>query len=147
MRHPLRFIPIAAMVFVACEIPAPQTNQPAPAAPAGLSEAQLEHGIGPIAAFDLPSLNSALASEGEKSFNLKCASCHAWDARLIGPPLAGVTERRSPAFVMNVMLNPDEMGKKHPEMIAQREEYGVAMPNQFLSRDEARAILEYMRGK
>ncbi|MDZ4701716.1 MAG: cytochrome c [Rhodothermales bacterium] len=141
----MRSIILIVLVLAACEVPVPDKT-PA-AAPAGLSEAQLEHGIGPIEPFVLPGVNSALAAEGEKSFTLKCASCHQWDTRLVGPPLSGVLERRAPAFVMNVLLNPDEMGKKHPEMIAQREEYGVAMPNQFLSRDEARGILEYIRGK
>ncbi len=148
MHHPIVLSSLLAVLALgACEMPAPETSRAVPSAPAGLSDAQLEHGIGPIEPFVLPGVNSALAAEGEKSFTLKCASCHQWEARLVGPPLAGALERRSPAFVMNVLLNPDEMGKKHPEMMAQREEYGVAMPNQFLSRDEARAILEYMRGK
>ncbi|MEZ4703299.1 MAG: cytochrome c [Rhodothermales bacterium] len=150
MRRPINLasLLLAASFLIACEIPVPEKSPIAGTAPASrLTEAQLENGIGPIAGFDLPSLNSALASEGEKSFNLKCASCHQWDSRLVGPPLNGVTERRAPAFIMNIMLNPDELGKKHPEMIKLREEYGVPMPNQFLSRDEARAILEYMRGK
>ena len=119
---------------------------PAPAAPAGvLSAAQLEKGIGPVTRVSMGPLDHELAEEGEELFATKCSACHRLDERYVGPPLGDVLERREPEFVMNMILNPGEMVEKHPvvrEMLAQ---YYTPMPNQGLTEEEARAILEYLR--
>jgi hypothetical protein len=46
---------------------------------------------------------------------------------------------------MNFSTNPDEMLSKDPTAQAMLEECLVRMPNQNLSDDDARAVLEYMR--
>jgi hypothetical protein len=46
---------------------------------------------------------------------------------------------------MNFITNPDPMIDKDPEVQAQLEICLVRMPNQGVSDDEARGILEYMR--
>ncbi len=113
--------------------------------PDGLTQAQLEHGIGPIAAMTLEPMDEALSAKGKEVFDLKCVACHKTNERLVGPPLSGVTEKRSPAFIMNMILNPDEMVKKHPEVRAMLAEFYVPMTFQNVSQDDARAILEYLR--
>lgn len=68
------------------------------------------------------------------------------DKKFIGPALAGVTERRSPEWIMNMILNPEEMIQKDP--IAKQlmiESNMAVMANQNLTEEEARAILEYFR--
>ena len=93
-----------------------------------------------------PDLNKAMAAEGEKISNTKCLSCHKiTDEKLVGPGWAGVTERRTPEWIMNFITNPDPMLDKDPEAQAMLEICLVRMPNQNLSDDEARSILEYMR--
>ncbi len=93
-----------------------------------------------------PNLDKALASKGEEVSNVKCLSCHKiTDERLVGPGWAGLTERRTPQWIMNFITNPDPMIDKDPELQAQLEICLVRMPNQGLSDDEARGILEYMR--
>ncbi len=138
-----------ALVLPGCEPgDAPRSPEPAAAselATPGLSDEQLRDGIGPIRSLELTAINSALAEEGRVSYEQKCTSCHAWEERLLGPPMHDVVKRRTPAFIMNMMLNPAGMEQRHPEVQRMREEYGVPMPNQFLSGDEARAILEYLR--
>ncbi len=68
------------------------------------------------------------------------------DRKLIGPAMSGLYERRSPEWVMNMLLNPTEMLKQDPIASALLKEYNnVMMLNQNLSQDEARAIAEYMR--
>jgi len=68
------------------------------------------------------------------------------DQRMIGPALAGVYDRRSPEWVMNMILNPDVMLKEDPIAIALLKEYNNAiMLNQNLSEEDARAIAEYLR--
>src|SRR5690554_1938555 len=75
-----------------------------------------------------------------------CLSCHKLnDERLVGPGWAGVTERRTPEWIMNFITNPDPMIDKDPELQAQLEVCLVRMPNQNISDDEARQILEFMR--
>ena len=115
------------------------------AADGELTKAQLEHGIGPIKPFALDPLDDALVTAGKEVFDLKCVACHKLDERLVGPPLQGITERRSPAFIMNMILNPDEMVKKHPEVKAMLATYYVPMTFQNVTEPEARSILEYLR--
>src|SRR5690554_982214 len=75
-----------------------------------------------------------------------CLSCHKLTSeRLVGPGWAGVTERRTPEWIMNFITNPDPMIDKDPELQAQLEVCLVRMPNQNISDDEARQILEFMR--
>ena len=111
----------------------------------GLTKDQIEHGIGPIKPFSLEPLDKGLADTGKQIFDTKCVACHKIDERLVGPPLQGVTDRRSPAFIMNMILNPDEMVKKHPEVKAMLATYYVPMTFQNVTEDEARSILEYLR--
>lgn len=112
----------------------------------GLSADQLENGIGPVRSVDLGAgIDAALAAQGEASFQTKCATCHKFDTRYVGPPLGDVLSRRTPAYVMNMMLNPADMVASHPEAKALLAQFMVPMPDQNLTEDEARAILEYIR--
>ncbi len=128
------------------DTPPDNTSSAAPTGQDGLSEAQLENGIGPITQIDLPAaIDAAKVAQGEEIFTTKCAICHKLDERFTAPPLGDVLSRRTPEFVMNMMLNPDEMVQKHPEVKAMLAEYFVPMPNQNVTEDEARAVLEYLR--
>jgi mono/diheme cytochrome c family protein len=119
----------------------------APATPGGLTPFELEHGIGPITSpVVLPAaIDKTLAARGAQVFEQKCSACHKMDERYVGPPLGDVTKRRSPAFVMNMALDPLGMVEKHPDVKKLLGEYFVAMPNQNISPDEARQVLEYLR--
>lgn len=93
-----------------------------------------------------PTLNATMADAGEKASGVKCTSCHKMtDERLVGPGWKGVTQRKSPYWIMNFITNPDPMIDKDPELQAQLELCLVRMPNQSLADDEARNILEFMR--
>ncbi len=86
------------------------------------------------------------ADAGEKITGVKCAACHKMtDEKLVGPGWQGVTERRRPEWIMNFITNPDPMIDKDPAVQAQYEICLVRMPNQGLSDDDARNILEFMR--
>lgn len=125
---------------------APPAANP-PAAPAGLSAFQLEHGIGPITEpMTLPEgIDQAMADQGKTIFEQKCSACHKTAEKYIGPELGTVLDRRTPAFVMNMILNPQEMIENHPvvkELLAQTMSF---MPNQGLTHEDARAVIEYIR--
>jgi hypothetical protein len=92
------------------------------------------------------SLDPVMAEQGDQVFQVKCSSCHKLtDERLVGPGWAGVTERRTPEWLMNFITNTDVMIDKDPELQAQLELCLVRMPNQNLSDDDARHLLEFMR--
>ena len=86
-----------------------------------------------------------MAAAGEKNFNNVCFACHQAEQRGIGPAMKGVYERRSPEWVMNMILNPTEMLQKDPIAMALFEEYGSMMTANTLSQEEAREVAEYLR--
>lgn len=117
----------------------------APAASSDLTPVELEQGIGPIRDLALGPIDHELAEEGEKAFVTKCSACHKLEDRYVGPELGQVLSRRRPEFVMNQILNSNEMVQRHPvvkELLAQ---YYTPMPVQVTDQAEARAILEYLR--
>ena len=106
----------------------------------------LLNGYGPIKQeLTVDPINEKLAASGEKIFNKTCFRCHRLDERFTGPPLGGVTAFRSPAFIMNMILNPEENIRRHAGVQALQKQYYTIMTNQDLSIDEARAVLEYLR--
>ena len=103
-------------------------------------------GLGPIKSVTLGALDQTMADNGQKLFKTKCSSCHRTNRKFIGPNPTGILKRRSPEWVMNMIMNPDEMVKNDP--IA-RELFikfnGSPMANQNLNKEETRAVLEYFR--
>jgi cytochrome c551/c552 len=104
-------------------------------------------GIGKFTHVDVaPTLDAKMAADGNGVYDLKCASCHKLNKeRIVGPGWEGVTQRRTPEWIMNFVTNVDEMLEKDAEAQAMLEVCMVRMPNQNLKDDEARAILEFMR--
>jgi len=104
-------------------------------------------GVGPITSVEFGAeINTEMAAKGEEKFRTICTACHMVDQRMIGPALKGIYERRSPEWVMNMILNPDGMLKEDPIAKALLKEYNNAiMLNQNLTKEEARAVAEYLR--
>lgn len=148
--RPLALLLLTAAVLSACGGGASDGQgsavaEAAPAADGALTAVELEQGIGPVRDLDLAAVDPALAAEGETAFVQKCSACHKVEERYVGPRLGTVLSRRRPEFVLNMVLNANEMVKRHPvvkEMLAQ---FYTPMPVQVTDPDEARAILEYLR--
>lgn len=104
-------------------------------------------GVGPVKSIELThEIDRTMVERGAAVYNRMCTACHRLDKKFVGPPVKGVLDRRTPEWVMNMVLNPNEMLQKDPIAIALfKEFYGVPMVNQNLSHDDARAILEYYR--
>ena len=104
-------------------------------------------GIGPIETVDFSNpIDVEMVTLGENAFKQKCMACHMANRKLIGPAMSGIYERRSPEWVINLLLNPTQMLKEDPIANALLKEYNnVMMLNQNLTQDEARAIAEYLR--
>ena len=91
-------------------------------------------------------LNQEWIAAGKGIYDMKCQSCHKLtDEKLVGPGWKGLTAKREPHWIMNMITNVDMMLEKDPEAQKLLEQCLVRMPNQNISKDEARSILEFMR--
>lgn len=91
-------------------------------------------------------LDQKMVASGKSIYELKCASCHKLtDEKLVGPGWKGVTDRRAPEWIMNFVTNTDEMLEKNQQAKNLYEVCLVKMPNQNLSDEDARSILEFQR--
>jgi len=103
-------------------------------------------GIGPVKSLEFGELDQAMADEGKKLYDAKCTACHNIKTKMIGPPQAGVLDRRTPEWVMNMIINPTEMIKKDPTARHLLKEFNnVPMTEQGVTEEQARKILEYFR--
>lgn len=106
-----------------------------------------DKGVGPITSITLGEIDQKMADEGKAVFMAKCSACHKISKRVVGPALAGITERRTPEWIMNMILNPEIMVVENAAAKKLLEEYLAPMANQNLTETEARVILEYFRTK
>lgn len=104
-------------------------------------------GVGPITNIVLgETIDQALAQKGREVYETMCTACHKIEKKYIGPTPKGILERRSPEWVMNMILNPEVMVKEDPIAKQLLIEYnGSPMANQNLTEEQARSILEYFR--
>ncbi|MCD8404834.1 cytochrome c [Tenacibaculum dicentrarchi] len=104
-------------------------------------------GVGPVKSVILAAtINQDMVAKGAKTFKNKCSACHRINRKFIGPNPTGVLKRRSPEWVMNMILNPGEMVKKDPIAKALLLKFnGSPMANQHLTKEQAREVLEYFR--
>ncbi len=147
----ITFIIVISMAFISCgdnasQDPSKFSNTKKVENAGGLSDFELENGIGPIKEkIELGPIDPALVKKGQEIFDTKCASCHKLDEKYVGPAQRDVFKRRSPEYILNFMLNPEENYKKHPEAKKLLGEYLTQMPNQNLTIDEAKAMLDFFR--
>lgn len=92
-------------------------------------------------------IDEKLAAKGKELYKANCTACHKFKKRFVGPALKGVTQRRSPEWIMNMIMDPEKMVAEDPVAKALITEYNAPMANQSLKEDQARAILEYFRTK
>lgn len=91
-------------------------------------------------------LDQAMVTGGKGIYDVKCVSCHKLtEEKLVGPGWKGVTKRRQPLWIMNMITNVEMMLETDPEAQKLLELCMVRMPNQNLSKDDARKVLEFMR--
>jgi mono/diheme cytochrome c family protein len=95
-------------------------------------------------------LNTPLEQEriprGKAIYEMECQACHRLDdQRVVGPGWKGVTQRRKPEWVMNMVTNVDVMLDQDTEAQKLLELCLTRMPNQNVSIGDARDVLEFMR--
>jgi cytochrome c2 len=131
----------ASVILLACDKKEGSANGASQSAPAALSK-----GVGPIQSVSVGAVDEGLVAKGQQIFTTTCAACHKLDQRVVGPALGGVTQRRSPEWIMNMVLNSAAMTQQDADAKALFEEYKVQMILPApLKEDEARAVLEFLR--
>ena len=106
---------------------------------------QTNKGIGPVKDITLGPIDAAMVAAGKEIFRLKCSACHAPYKKKVGPAMVGLTARRRPEWIMNMILNPVEMAKKDPICVGLLAQYNIVMADQQIKEEEARNLLEYLR--
>lgn len=140
-----------ALMMAACGGEAKPTLPPgvqAPAAGAGdASEGSTVHsGLFTAADLQLGDIDPGMVEKGKITYDVKCQACHTLtDKRVVGPGWQAITTKRKPEWIMNMIVHTDAMLESDAEAQKMLEECLVRMPNQNLSHDEAREVLEFMR--
>ena len=104
-------------------------------------------GIGETTHVDLTDpMDQAMIENGKGIYEMKCSACHKLtDQRVVGPGWAGVTNKRRPEWIMNMITNVDVMLDEDPEARKLFEECLTRMPNQGVAVEDARGLVEFMR--
>jgi len=113
-----------------------------------LNEYSDSKGVGSFENVDVPeSIDEGMAAKGKELFQTKCTACHTnTEQKMIGPGLKGITEIRTPEWIMNMITNPSEMVQQDPVAKALLEEFnGTPMTDQGISEEGARQLYEYLR--
>ncbi len=103
-------------------------------------------GVGPIKSVELGEVDQAMVAKGAELFKTNCTACHKADRKFIGPAPTGILERRTPEWIMNMIMDPEGMVANDPlakDLLI--EHNGSPMANQNMSEEQARQILEYFR--
>lgn len=104
-------------------------------------------GVGKIKNIELsPTIDQAMVERGAALFKTNCTACHKVGKRFIGPSPTGIMKRRSPEWIMNMILDPKLMSEQDQcakDMLV--EFNGAVMANQNMTEAQARDILEYFR--
>lgn len=107
------------------------------------SRTELEHHNFPATA--TPTDPAAL--QGKLDFESKCLACHSIGfGPKLGPDLAGVTRKRSEAWLVRWLKAPDKMLESDADAQALLKEWkNIPMPNQYLSDEEVANYLAFFR--
>lgn len=99
---------------------------------------------GPVTLGD--QIDEAMATRGADVFKANCTACHKPDKKFIGPAPKDILERRTPEWIMNMIMDPEGMVKNDPLAADLLVEFnGSPMANQGISETEARELVEYFR--
>jgi len=87
------------------------------------------------------------AVAGKLAFESKCLACHSvGGGKKLGPDIAGVTKRRSQAWLARWLKEPEKMLQSDADAKALLKEYNnLPMPNQSLGEAEIRQYLKYFQ--
>lgn len=149
MKKVIIFLAFAALLIACGSETTTEQDDPAPKPKSMVKKdkpADDGKGIGAIKNVELNTpLVASMVENGKGVYELKCAACHKLtDQRVVGPGWKSITEKRKPEWIMNMTLNVDVMLAEDPTARELLKECLVRMPNQNLTEQEARDVLEFM---
>lgn len=139
---------VCALLFASCSSKeeAERAAQSSPSVQDILAQQPVAHGPEIKTVEVTTPLNPAWVEGGKAIYDVKCMPCHKLTAdKVVGPGWLGVTKRRTPVWIMNMICNTDKMLNEDAEALKLLELCLVRMPNQNVSVEDARQILEFMR--
>lgn len=148
MKYKLLIISIISITMFACtsKQEAEEAAKGSPSPEEAAIEQKEEHGTEVQEIALTNPLNQEWVADGQKIYDTKCLSCHKLsDEKLVGPGWKGVTKRRTPVWIVNMITNVDMMLEEDEEAQKLLELCLVRMPNQNISSDDARHLIEFMR--
>lgn len=103
-------------------------------------------GVGEVKNVKLNSpLDPRMVGSGKAIYEMKCSACHKLtEKRVVGPGWKGLTEKRKPEWIMNMVTNVEGMLKEDETAKDLLKECLVRMPNQNLTIQDSRDVLEFM---
>lgn len=135
---------IASLLLAGCGAKAGDSNASASSPSAGAVSSASKYDSGPRAGEE--ARDESLVETGRQLFQDKgCSACHAFGQRMSGPDLAGVTMRRTARWMESQILHPDVMAKEDPISRELMGTYALQMPNQGLTPEQAKAVIEFLK--
>ena len=148
MKIPMIIPTCAALFLIGCgsEEKAREQAESAPTPKELIADKPVTHGRLITKVEITTPLNQEWVTKGKAAYDMKCLACHKLDeTRLVGPGWKGITTRRKPEWIMNMITNVDTMLETDEEAQKLLELCLVRMPNQNVTEPEARELLEFMR--
>jgi len=102
-------------------------------------------GIGPIDQLTLPIISDSIMKLGLQLFTDECSQCHTMEYKNTGPDISDILAIRKPEWVMNFLLNKEEMLIKDSLANMTLEKYKDKCGAEITKENDAFKILEYLR--
>jgi mono/diheme cytochrome c family protein len=154
----MRFVQGFLIVLVACGgssavTPAtPPKSAPAPVAPPAPAGVAEEVGPDGPAALSVPAItlseDPAVIAQGKAVYDAKgCGACHQFGAKLVGPDLKGLTDRRTPTWVAKMIKYPEVMTKTDPVAKGMFRALMVQMTDQGVAESDLTPLVSYLHSQ
>ncbi len=102
-------------------------------------------GVGPITNLELNTINDSLMKVGQQLFKDGCTQCHTMEYKNTGPDISDILANRKPEWVMNFLLNKEEMLQRDSLAILTRLKYKTDCGSVISNKNEAIELIEYFR--
>jgi hypothetical protein len=103
------------------------------------------YGVGPISKLELTTISDSLMQRGQKLFKDECSQCHTMEFKNSGPDISDILAIRKPEWLVNFLLNKEEMLQRDSLAIGTRLKYEENCGAKIEDKNKALEILEYLR--
>lgn len=102
-------------------------------------------GIGPITELQLEPINDSIMKLGAELSKERCSDCHTMELKSKGPDISDLLAIRKPEWVVNFLLNKDEMLERDSLALITMAKYDQPCGSDLKTEEEALHMLEYLR--